>query len=67
VICLGYGAWGAPGSRGWVGMFKLVLTTFPELIVEVCAKFGGDWYAGSHMKEGHTETYIGTNSFYIYI
>jgi len=49
VTHLGFGVWGTPGSRDWVGGVMLVLRTFPELVGvggEVCAKFGGDWSSG---------------------
>jgi len=32
VTRLGFGVWGNPGSRGWVGRVMLVLRTFPELV-----------------------------------
>jgi len=32
VTHLGFGVWGTPGSRGWVGGVMLVLRTFPELV-----------------------------------
>jgi len=32
VTHLGFGVWGTPGSRGWVGRVMLVLRTFPELV-----------------------------------
>jgi len=53
VSCLGFGVWGTLGSRGQVGRVIVVLRTFPVLVGEICAKFGGDWPGGSRMKEGH--------------
>jgi len=32
VTHLGFGVWGTPGSRGWVGEVMLMLRTFPELV-----------------------------------
>jgi len=32
MICLGFRAWGTPGSGGWVGGVRLVLRAFPELM-----------------------------------
>jgi len=43
---LGFGVWGAPGSRGQVGGVMLVLRTF-RVGREVCAKFGGGWSGSS--------------------
>jgi len=32
VTHLGFGVWGTPGSRGWIGGVMLVLRTFHELL-----------------------------------
>jgi len=53
LICLGFGVWGTLVSRGWAREVILVLRTFPELVWRVCAKFGGDRYSDSRVKEGH--------------
>jgi len=61
VICLGFRVWGTPGSggSGWQG--QTCVKHLPQVGVEVCAKFGGDWSRVSPVKEGH----IGTNNLFI--
>jgi len=54
---------GYPRVRGWVGRVIVVKRTLPELL-EVCAKFGGDWSSSLHVKEGHLHKQ--TVCFYIF-
>jgi len=37
---------------GWRG--HTCIKNLPRVVGEACAKFGGDWFGGSHMKEGHS-------------
>jgi len=41
---------------GWWG--HTCAWNLPWVVVEVCAKFGGDWFSGSLVKEG--QSYTGT-------
>jgi len=58
VICIGFGV-GVRGL-GWRG--QTCVKNLPQVVGEVCAKFGRNWSVGSHVKEGHR--YIGSNSLF---
>jgi len=50
VTHLDFGVWGSwgLGLRGHACVKNL-----PQVVGEVCAKFGGDWSGGSGVKRGH--------------
>jgi len=60
VICLGFGVWVTQESGG-----QTCIKNLPWVVVEVFAKFGGDWSDGSHVKEGHRYKQNYLSSMYI--
>jgi len=57
MIYLGFGVWGTPGPRGWVGGVILVLRIFPELVwrsAQNLVEIG----PAVHMQKRDTDRYI---------
>jgi len=44
--------WSAQGSGDRFGGGHTCVKDLHRVGAEVCAKFGGDWFCGSHVKEG---------------
>jgi len=43
---------GYPGIQGFDWHDHACVKNLPQVGEEVCAKFGGDWSGGSHVKRG---------------
>jgi len=44
---------GYPRVRGWGWWGHTCVKNLSRVGVEVCTKFGGDWYCGTRRKEGY--------------